>query len=113
MLAASLIAQAQTETLSASAELDGRIAGSVATAASHNSFNPQSLQGGLRLKVLPKAIIKPERKVSPILRNRPVKAAESRQAGDIGGYYVGTYQTLVSASYDGGSTMQLTPRCRR
>ena len=109
MLAASLIAQAQTETLSASAELDGRIAGSVATAASHNSFNPQSLQGGLRLKVLPKAIIKPERKVSPILRNRPVKAAESRQAGDIGGYYVGTYQTLVSASYDGGSTMQLTP----
>lgn len=45
MLAASLIARAQTETLSASAELDGRIAGSVATAASHNSFNPNRFKG--------------------------------------------------------------------
>lgn len=40
-----------------------------------------------------------------VKRNAPAKVT----AANIGGYYVGTYVTLTSNSFDGGSTMQIVP----
>lgn len=40
---------------------------------------------------------------------RSAKSLTRASAGDLAGYYVGKYNTLTSASFDGGSTMQIVP----
>lgn len=106
MLATSLIATAQTEKMSAADELDGIAAKGAVAAMSSNPFKLEQPQGRLKLKVAEQTLLNAEKKPSPALKSRPVKAGEPQQT-DISGYYVGTYQTLTSASYDGGTTMQI------
>lgn len=48
--------------------------------------------------------------VAPTKTGNRVAAVKADAAGaDISGYYVGTYLTLASGSFDGGSTMQIVP----
>lgn len=108
MLATNLTAWAQTERLSAVAELDGTAAKAATATTGSNSFKLEQPQGKFLLKVPEQNLLNAEKKTSPILKGRSVKAAEP-QTADISGYYVGTYLTLASGSFDGGSTMQVVP----
>lgn len=105
LLATSLIATAQTADMSAVSTLDGLAVKSANAAMSSNSFNVEKPQGKLRLNVADQKILYAGKKASPAINRKPLRAAGAQS--DISGNYVGTYQTLTSSSYDGGSSMRI------
>lgn len=107
MLVTCISASAQTDRVSIADELDGQQVKNVA-ATVPSSFKPEKLNAVLELKVPEQTITKAEKKPSPS-RNKKVAKAGEQTSADISGFYVGTYQTLTSGGFDGGSQMQIVP----
>lgn len=104
VLASGYNASAQTDIMSAAGEITNRYASPAKAAGGNFSIAPTE---GLELKVLPPGSIDATKASASASARKAAKAPQ--RAADINGFYVGTYSTLTSSGFDGGSTMQVVP----
>lgn len=104
-LLAGASALAQSHTVSAAAELSAGHAATLSRAAAHADGTGFTLAPveRMQLKAQPaSAFTAPAAKPAPRAPRLGVPSID-----DVAGYYVGTYSTLSTGSFDGGSTMQI------